>query len=276
MNLSLPLYRQLAGLITERYGIKLPEAKITMLQGRLMSRVRKLRLNSLDDYARMIVCGDNPEEMQHLINAVSTNKTDFFREPQHFDFLRERVLPCHDLSRRFNIWSAACSSGEEAYTLSMLLSEHAEQNYGFDYQVLATDISTKVLERGVVGIYSLEQIEPVPMSLRRKYLLLGKGERREMVRIKPGIRRRVSFQQLNFMDDSYGLKTSFDVIFCRNVLIYFDRERQQAVINRLCRHLRPGGYLMIGHSESLNGMRTPVVPVATSVYRKPDAKVTHV
>jgi chemotaxis protein methyltransferase CheR len=214
------------------------------------------------------------EERVHFIDAVTTNKTDFFREPQHFDYLLQTALPALDKqagglpSWRAKLWCAGCSSGEEAYTQAMTLSEYARHRHGFDFGILATDISTKVLEMAQTAIYPEGRAAPVPEALRKLYLLRSRDSGRALVRVVPELRRKVSFFRLNFMDDDYGVRDQFEIIFFRNVMIYFDKPTQEQVIRKLCRNLKPGGYLFVGHSESLAGLRIPVSAVDTAVYRK--------
>ncbi len=170
---------------------------------------------------------------------------------------------------RFQAWSAGCSSGEEPYTLAMVLAEYAGRQAGFDFAILGTDISTKVLHSARSGIYTEAQIQPVPAEFRRKYLLASRNKAEGLARIVPELRRKVGFHQLNFMDDDYALQETFDAVFFRNVMIYFDRSTQEAVIHKICRNLAPGGYLFAGHSESLAGLDIPLNPVQASIYRKP-------
>ena len=261
--------------IQERCGIKMPLSKKTMLQTRLHKRLRMRNFTSFTQYADYVFGGkDGGEELCHMIDAVTTNKTDFFREPRHFDILRERILtPDSDhgaqrLSRPMRFWSAGCSTGEEPYTLAMVLAEHALTHRAFQYAILATDISTRVLNAAVQAVYAEEKVAPVPMALRKKYLL--KSREHPLVRVVPELRARVTFRRLNFMDASYPIRELFDVAFCRNVIIYFDRPTQEAIVGRICRHIVPGGYLFMGHSETLSGMRLPLEPVASTVYRKCD------
>ena len=209
-----------------------------------------------------------------MIDVVTTNKTDFFREPDHFDYLSERVLPELVLShgvgvrKKLNVWSAACSTGEEPYTLAMVLSEFAEGCPGFYFSILATDISTAVLEKARSGIYDHDRVIPIPMVLRKKYLLKSKEKVKGLVRIVPALRNSVRFERLNFLDEEYGIDEPMAIVFCRNVLIYFDRSTQEKLVNRLSQQLISGGYLFVGHSESLHGMDLPLVQTATSIYRK--------
>jgi chemotaxis receptor (MCP) glutamine deamidase CheD len=171
------------------------------------------------------------------------------------------------------IWCAGCSTGEEPYSLAMVLNEFAEQNREFRFLVLATDISSKVLEQARLGIYEEEHIESIPLSLRKKYLLRSKEKDKNLVRIIPELRAFIRFRRLNFMDTSFGLRELMDIVFCRNVIIYFDRPTQEAVLNRICSYLQPGGYLFTGHSETLNGMNLPLNPVSHTVYKQMDKAV---
>lgn len=267
LRISQRNFDRLARLITAELGIRMPDSKISMIQSRLVRRVRELGLESLDGYCEHLFASDASDaERVRFFNAVTTNKTDFFREPQHFGYLTQRVLP-HFSDRRIAVWSAACASGEEPYTLAMVLSEYAAACPLFDFRILATDISTDVLRIATEGIYSRQQIGPVPPELRRKYLLRARDQG-GLVRISPALRRTVCFHRLNLMDADYGVRDMFDVIFCRNVLIYFDRCVQEAVVGKLCRNLNPGGYLFAGHSESLSGLDLPLISAGSSCYRK--------
>lgn len=206
-----------------------------------------------------------------MIDLVTTNKTDFFREPEHYTYLAGQVLPAwfeQNGSRRpFAIWSAGCSTGEEPYTMAMVLSEQASVHPGFDYSILATDISTRVLAKAHRAIYDNDRIGPIPAAFKRKYLLRSKDRTQGLVRIVPELRERIRFKRLNFMDEDFGMRGDLDVIFCRNVVIYFDRQTQEKLVNKFCRQLRRGGYLFMGHSETLNGLDVPLVQVCPTVYR---------
>jgi chemotaxis protein methyltransferase CheR len=273
VELSPASFTRFARFITEELGIKMPESKFTLVQSRLLRRVRELGMQSVEQYGEYFFASSNDEEREHFINAITTNKTDFFREPQHFAFLRDAVLPAATAAvgagHPFKAWSAGCSSGEEPYTLAMVLSEYASRQAGFDFAILGTDVSTRVLSHARNGIYEESQIIPVPPDLRRKYLLASRDKSQRLVRVSPELRRKVSFHRLNLMDAEYGVRDLFHVVFFRNVMIYFDRPTQEAVINKLCRNLVPGGYLFAGHSESLHGLDIPVRLVQTSIYRKP-------
>jgi chemotaxis protein methyltransferase CheR len=273
VELTAESFARFANFITTELGIKMPGSKFEMVRGRLSRRVRDLNMESLEQYADYFFAYANGEEREHLINAITTNKTDFFREKEHFDFLCSVVLPAASqetdrTGERFKVWSAGSSSGEEAYTLSMLLADYGSRRVGFDFAILGTDVSTKVLTAASRGIYQEAQVAPVPPEFRKRYLLRSHRRLEGMVRIAPELRKKVSFHQLNFMDDDYRIKDIFHAVFFRNVMIYYDRPTQEAVINKICRHLAPGGYLFVGHAESIAGLDVPVKPVKTSVYRK--------
>jgi chemotaxis protein methyltransferase CheR len=275
-HMSHESFVEFAKFITGELGIKMPDAKQPMLESRLLRRLRQLQLDSLDEYLNFFFHSDPAgEEHTQFINAVTTNKTDFFREPQHFDYLTRVALPnlgwgaSAQRNGRFKLWCAGCSSGEEAYTQAIVLSEHARQVPGFDYAILATDISTKVLEHAKLGIYDEARIEPVRADWRHRYFLRSREADQARVRVIPELRGRIRFHQLNFMADEYHVRDLFEVIFFRNVMIYFDPPTQEAVVQKLCRNLAPGGYLFVGHSESLTGLNLPVTPVASAVFQKP-------
>jgi chemotaxis protein methyltransferase CheR len=206
--------------------------------------------------------------------VVTTNKTDFFREPAHLEYLYNSALP--DLVKqqdenpgaRLKLWSAGCSTGKEAYSLAMIMSEYSQNVKDLEFSILGTDISTNALEKAAKGIYNEEKAETIPEPYRKKYLLKSKDQSRRLIRVTPHIRSLVTFGRLNFLDSDYGFKIPFEIIFCRNVIIYFDRENQQEILGRICRHLVDGGYLFTGHSETLHGMDLPLRPMAPSVYRK--------
>lgn len=265
-------FERFSEFIKTELGIKMPASKKTLLEARLQKRLRELCMSSHEEYCEYLFSQQGMElEMVNLVDVVTTNTTDFFREPKHFDLLLSRVLP--DLfsrggsGRNVNIWSAGCSSGEEPYTLAMVLSEFARLNPGFTFSILATDISTQVLRMAVRAIYPEAKIGPIPQEYRKRYLLRSKDKTRRLVRIGPEARSHVRFRRLNFMEE-FSFEGQLDIIFCRNVVIYFDRPTQQRLFSRFCRKLTPGGYLFIGHSESLAGMDLPLEAVAPTVYRR--------
>jgi chemotaxis protein methyltransferase CheR len=273
-DLSRHSFARIAQLITAEVGIQMPETKHAMVQSRLLRRAGELGLLSVEQYIEHVFATREESEQEQLVNAITTNKTDFFREPQHFDYLTRFALPSlrsEDERRQpvtLKVWSAGCSSGQEPYTLAMVLNEYVAGRHGMDFAILATDVSTKVLAEGRAAIYPEAQIAPVPLAMRRLHLALSRERENRKARVLPHLRRKVRFHQLNFMAEDYPIRDVFDAIFFRNVMIYFDRATQESVIRKLSRHLAPGGYLFIGHSESLAGLDIPLKGVHASVFRK--------
>jgi chemotaxis protein methyltransferase CheR len=269
-------YSRLRKLVYEEAGIALGSERKTMLEVRIKRRLKALAIRSYGDYCDYLFseCGLK-EELVHLIDVVTTNKTDFFREPRHFEFLTATALPALTARmpgmRPVVMWSAGCSTGEEPYTLAMVLSEYALGHPGFSFRILATDVSTTVLERAEMGIYTSEAVGPVPAALKVKYLMRSRDRNSGRVRVVPELRRLIAFRRLNFMDSDYGVMEKADAIFCRNVIIYFDRPTQQRILQKLTRHLEPGGYLFVGHAETLHDLDLPLTPVAPALYRRNDA-----
>ncbi len=245
-----------------------------MVEGRLRKRVRGLGHQSLAAYCHFLFEGRGlTSELVHVIDAVTTNKTDFFREPTHFVVLEEKLVPellerHRDPEPRLKLWSAACSNGAEVYTIAMVMAAIAARRK-LRFSVLGTDVSTEMLEHATRAIYPASMTEPIPETLSRRYLLQGSTpSRRNEVRIAPELRRAVHFARLNLMDTRYAIDRDVDVIFLRNVLIYFERATQEAVVLRLLDHLRPGGFLFLGHSESMIGSNLNLRQVAPAVFQK--------
>lgn len=264
------IFDRFSEFIKAELGIKMPASKKTLLEARLQKRLRELCMTSHEEYCDYLFSPQGmEEELVNLVDVVTTNTTDFFREPKHFELLMGVVLPKLAMRgpRKVNVWSAGCSSGEEPYTLSMVLSEFARQASGFTFNILATDISTQVLRMAVRAVYPETKIGPIPSEYRKRYLLRSKDRTRRLVRIGPEARSHVRFRRLNFMEE-FSFDDKLDIIFCRNVVIYFDRQTQEKLFSRFCSKLVTGGYLFIGHSESLAGMNLPLEPVAPTVYRK--------
>lgn len=272
-TLSTEDFKRLSSFIFKEYGIKMPDVKRTMLQSRLHKRLRELNMTNYKEYVDFVFSKEGQDnEVIHMIDVVSTNKTDFFREPVHFDYLHSNVLPellRNDKPNRFiKLWSAGCSSGEEPYTLAMSLSDYMLEHPGFDYSILATDISSRILKTAVEAIYKENRVEMLPLQIKKRYLLKSKDRNNPTVRIIPELRRRVTFQRLNFMDSYYNVPDNMDIIFCRNVLIYFDRETQEKVINKLCTKLKPDGYFFLGHSESITNFDVPLRQLKPTIFKK--------
>ncbi len=265
-------FARLGRFIYDEVGIKMPPTKKTMVEARLQKRVRLLNYPDLEAYlAYTFSPAGLQDELFHLIDAITTNTTSFFREPQHFEYLSSDLLPAwvarQSFSRTFKVWSAGCSLGMEPYTLAMVLSEFAERNAGFTFSILATDISTRALKTASQGIYDREQIKGISDELLTKYFMRSKDPARNQVRVVPELRRQIQFKRLNFMDE-FTLRPTHDVIFCRNVVIYFDRPTQQRHFSKLLGCLLPDGYLFIGHSETLSGLTLPVKQIIPTVYKK--------
>ncbi|HBL23571.1 MAG TPA: chemotaxis protein CheR [Deltaproteobacteria bacterium] len=267
----------MSGFIHSEVGIKITPVKKVMLEGRLQKRLRKLGMRSFEDYCEYLFSDEGRSgELINMIDEVTTNKTDFFREPVHFDFLTSRVLPAlmkgerASAANKLTIWSAGCSSGEEPYTIAMVVKNFMDGDglQPIPFQVIATDISRRVLEKGQRAIYEEEKVVPVPVEIKRKFLLRSKNPGTGLVRIAPEIRSCVSFRRLNFMDGDFGFREKIDVIFCRNVIIYFDKAIQEKLLNKFCQCMKPGGYIFMGHSETLFGMDLPLEQAAPTVYRK--------
>lgn len=264
-------FERLSRFVTREYGIKLPLTKKPMLESRLNKKVKVLGAGSYKEFLDIIFSDEGRKEhLLHVIDLITTNKTDFFREAGHFNFLSQEFLPEYIVrknSSNLNIWSAGCSTGEEPYTIVMMMEELKKRFGTLAYQVLASDLSLRVLQRAYQGIYDLERLDPVPDEMKRTYFLRSK-KNPQVVRMKPEYRRRVQFKRINLMDDKFGLgRGDLDLIFCRNVLIYFDKETQTRVIEKFCKHLKRDGLLFLGHSESMVGMKLPLKQVRPTVYQ---------
>ena len=252
-------------LIYKIAGISLADTKKVLLVGRLQKRLRHYQFDTFTQYYRMLASGDHPDELQVMVNLLTTNETYFFREPAHFDFLRDEILLKRRSPNSLRIWSAASSSGEEAYTLAMLLAEYLDNA---PWEIVGSDISTKVLEKARQGHYPLGRHEGIPPAFLSKYCLKGVRAQAGTFLIAPEIRQRVSFRQANLTLPLAADFGRFEVIFLRNVMIYFDMETKRKVVHNLLPHLAPGGYLIIGHSETLNGVTDAVTAVRPTIYRK--------
>lgn len=268
-------FKRFSAIVYENAGIKLPPAKKIMLEARLQKRLKALGIGSFEEYGDY-VCSSvgHDNEMVHMIDVVTTNKTDFFREPAHFEFLVKTAIPTILKTTKgagrnqLRIWSAGCSSGEEPYTLAMVLAEYALINPDFTFSILASDICTEILHMAKTAIYPEERADIIAMNLKKKYLLKSKNRELGLVRICPQLRSMVKFRRINFMDNSFGINEKMDIIFCRNVVIYFDKQTQQNLMKKFYDQLKPGGYLFIGHSETLSGLDVKFNSVASTVYRK--------
>ncbi len=267
-------FSRLSSFIYEELGIKMPYPKKIMLQGRLQKRVSDLKMASFKEYLDFVFSKEGLEdEIIKMIDLITTNKTDFFREATHFDYLTSTVLPelCEDkrpAHKTIRLWSAGCSSGEEPYTIAIVMKEFLEKHPEYDFEIFATDISLRILQKAATAIYPEDRISMIPYSIKHKYFLKSKDHQSKTVRLVPDIRSKVTFQRLNFMDSHYSVEREFDIIFCRNVLIYFDRETQQEVICKLASKLKHDGYFFLGHSESITNMAVPLRQIRPTIFRK--------
>jgi chemotaxis protein methyltransferase CheR len=276
VHMSDPEFETISRIVSATLGLRMGLTKKPMVASRLVRRLRALGLPSYRAYCHHLATPSGYEtEIHHLADLITTHKTSFFREADHFDYLLSHVLPQtleEHQGRHLSAWSAACSTGEEVYSLAMALA-HGAQAYGkVVVSILGTDVSSSVLETAAKGIYPETLAEDIPFELRRRYLLRSKESQKALVRVTPDLRAVCRFQQLNFMDARWALPASFDVVFCRNVLIYFSRKDQDTIISRLVHHLEPGGHLFLGHAETTDPPRFGLSLVARAVYRKVQGK----
>lgn len=259
-------------LVYQRSGIHLGPDKRPLVVHRLLKRVRQLGLTGLSEYCRLLRRPGNEAELDTVLDLLTTNVTHFFREPAHFEFL-SRVLsaeantPRHHRRGPFTVWSAACSSGQEPYSIAIVLAEHEHQHPGFQWRVEATDISQRMLEKATQGIYRRAELQLRQIAWLSRYFQRGLGQWTGYYRVRPELRSRIRFQRWNLLQTPYPFDQPFEVIFCRNVMIYFDRATQQRVVHNLLGQLRAGGYLIVGHSESLIGLSARLRPIQPSIYR---------
>jgi chemotaxis protein methyltransferase CheR len=264
-------FRLLSTFIHERCGINIQPHKKSLVKGRLAKRLRVLGMKKFKEYYEYISNPANSEEMVQMIDAVSTNVTHFFREQAHFDFLQERVIP-ELVSRsksgentKIRVWCAASSSGEEPYSLAMTFLNNFIGLQNEDFMILGSDISTRVLKLAENGVYGEDKLGGINKSMRLKYFdSIGVDQ----FQIKPSVKKYLVFKRINLMDDQFPFKNPLDMVFCRNVMIYFDKPTQQVLIEKFYNHLKPGGYLFLGHSEGLTGVKHRFSYVQPSVYRK--------
>lgn len=284
INLNSPLFQykhltkeeftQISNFMEKNTGIKMPINKQAMIQARLSSRLKTLGFNSYAEYIKYAFSpsSTNSNELTIMVDLLTTNLTHFFREMPHFNYLIEKALP-YILKKgiyELKVWSAGCSSGEEPYSLAIAINEFIKNNSPkfSNFSILATDISTKVLNQAVQGVYPYSSIEKLPFDIKQKYFLKSKDPEKQLIKIKKDIQSKVIFEQLNFMNANYNKTNSMDIIFCRNVLIYFDKQTQYEVIRKLVNCLKPGGFLFLGHSETIFGSKLPLQPVSTTVFQK--------
>lgn len=266
------LFTKFQALIYREAGIWLAAHKTALLVGRLSRRLRLLGLRTMLEYYRILMQPDQQHERALMIDCITTNETHFFREPRHFEFLAQRIFPrwkrlasADQRPRHVRVWSAGCSTGEEPYSLAMLLLKHFG-NDDWSLEVLATDISTRVLEKAQAAIFPIDRSKQIPGDYLHAYMLKGKGEQEGFMKAGPEIQRLVRFSRVNLHADAYPVNGVFDLILCRNVLIYFDQQSKKKVVDGLLRHLSPTGLLFVGHSENINGISPGIKSVVPTVY----------
>jgi chemotaxis protein methyltransferase CheR len=264
-SITQPEFQLFKKFIYGQVGISLSDNKQSLVSGRLAKRLKYYNFNTFKQYYEFIHQKGNEAEQQVVVDFLTTNETYFFREPKHFDFIRDKVLPQHNRTKQFRVWSAACSSGEEPYTLAMVLAEHLQSSL---WEIIASDVSTRVLETATRGRYPQDVIEDIPRNYLLKYCLKGTGSQDGVVLISKELRRQMRFQHINLMHPLPKLG-ELDMIFLRNVMIYFDNDTKRALLDRMYTLLKPGGYLFISHSESLNGISEKFKIVQPSIYQRP-------
>jgi chemotaxis protein methyltransferase CheR len=268
VELTQSQFTNICRMLYETCGITLGPGKEGLVKSRLMKRLRVLGLGSFDEYMKYVDTDQSQRERTTMIDSLTTNKTSFFREIQHFDYLRQHILPeLGSKKRQLRFWSAGCSSGEEPYSIAILLREELAEIGRRDVKILATDLSTKVLDMAREGVYDQESLQEIPAPLIRKYFSPAQAKASQEYRVQPILRDMIRFAQLNLMGD-WPMKGPFDVIFCRNVMIYFDKPTQQWLVDRFWHLLETGGHLFIGHSESLTGASHKFRYVQPATYAK--------
>jgi chemotaxis protein methyltransferase CheR len=273
MSVSGKAYRILTDLVYEHSRIRLGAEKQTLLANRLQKRLRTLGLTSYDDYCAVLQSDDGAQEIEELVDLISTNHTRFFREPNHFSFLANRVLPALvprliTSGSTLRLWSAAASSGEEPYTIAIVVAEHSRTCPSLDWQITASDISRRMLGHAQKGIYQMDSVESVPPELLRRYFQKGVGVRAGACRIKREVQEHVRFERINLFQAEYPMLPKQHVIFCRNVMIYFDPPSRASAVQRLIRQLSPGGYLVVGNAESLLGINHGLQQIQQGIYQR--------
>ena len=261
-------------LIYRETGISLNNGKRALVCSRLSKRLRALQLDTfLDYYAYLLRNDTDGVELQQMINCITTNKTEFFREPHHFDFLRTTIFPeaqaraTHGGTRRLRVWSAGCSMGHEPYSLAITLLEAMGAARGWDIRILASDIDTNVLDIASRGVYDLDELQSIPEDLKRKYFLRGTGRWEGTALIRPAVQRLITFRRINLTEDAWPIQTQFDLILCRNVIIYFNQATQQRLFEHFRQHLKTGSHLMLGHSENMPSTPLGYRSLGGTIYR---------
>lgn len=264
-------FNQIRKLVSEHTGISLSDAKKNLVYSRLVKRLRSLQMRSFKDYCAYLTSKSGEDELINFTNAITTNLTSFFREAHHFDFLKNKLVPeflqNNADTRRIRVWSAGCSTGEEPYSLAMVLREAIPRSKGWDVKILATDLDSNVLEHAATGIYNEDRIESLPKGRIKTWFKYGSGNNKGSVMVHPALKEMIHFKRLNLMHE-WPMKGKFDVIFCRNVMIYFDKPTQKKLYGRFCNQLIDRGHICIGHSESMFKVSTDFEQIGNTIYKK--------
>lgn len=262
-------FYKLRDIIYKEAGIKLGDVKKILMQSRLIKRLRELKLDDFTEYYEYLIENYEQEKI-NFINAITTNKTDFFRENDHFDFMKSKILPEFDRKneKELRIWSAGCSTGEEPYTIAITLYEYYHGKVQPEFLILATDIDTQVLDKAQEGSYTAEHLADVDPRYLKSYFTHSDTPKGEFYKVKEMLKKVVYFRRLNLLQDEYPMKKKFDIIFCRNVIIYFDRETQKKLFDKYYHYLKDDGYLLIGHSENITSITDKFVLAGRTIYRK--------
>lgn len=266
-------FQRIQQFVKRESGIHLTPAKKSLVVGRLAKRLRALGLKTYGDYYELVVAGTDPDEKDRMLDSLCTNETHFFREAKHFEFLERSVFPVWRqngttgrIPRHIRVWSAACSTGEEPATIAMVLLRNFPPDSGWSLEVLGTDLSTHAIQRARAGVWSIEKSTEIPEVFRKAYMLRGTGPRSGEMKAGPEVRAITQFQRLNLCAEKYPVSGAFDLVFCRNVIIYFDWETKRRVVDQLLNHLSPLGYFLSGHAESLNDLTHRVRGIIPTVY----------
>lgn len=263
-------FEKIRSFVKSQTGINLSDAKKNLVYGRLARRLREINMSSFSEYLQYVT-SDNEAELINFINAITTNLTSFFREKHHFDFLRKEAIPKlmkdNQHTRRLRVWSAGCSTGEEPYSLAMTLKNTMQDIASWDARILATDLDTNVLAHGKAGVYDESRVEGLPDAIKRKWFRRGRGDQSGSVLVAPELKELIAFRQLNLMKP-WPMKGPFDFIFCRNVVIYFDKPTQKVLFDRYAEMLRPDGYIFLGHSESMFKVSDRFKLIGNTIYQR--------
>lgn len=275
VDLSDKEFKELIAIVYEETRIKMSEHKRALIASRIGKRLRSLKIDTYTDYVNYLKSPDGKQEIVEFTNAVTTNKTDFFRENKHFEYMKTTFLPNWEESVRkgenknLRIWSAGCSSGEEPYTIMMTLFDYFGKNISqYDIKVLATDLDTSVIAHAMEGIYKEDVINDIPQTTLKKYFMKGVGENQGKYKVRDELKKYLSFKQINFKNTDYDIRTQFDIIFCRNVIIYFDKDFQKELFEKFYKYMKNDSYIFIGHSETLFGVSEKFKYVISNIYKR--------